>query len=383
MARVSLFIIISLTSAIAIYISTNLLKTSEFQELISRGDRAVQNDNVSLAIEHFSGALALNGQSMVAYLKRGEAYKIGGDLNAALRDTTIAVQLEQTATQPHEQLGDIALELQEFDEADRHYSRYLELDQENPFLLYKLGVARERSGSVSTAIPVIRRALEIKPDFYQARYLLGLCLAEQARFTEARDVLRAVSADQPGFLQARDALINVYFSLGDNRLELQEHDALVALDQGNPRRHVARARAYARSEQLEFGLLTLQRALEASPDSPILIETLAEFYVRFADIRNDQTALSDALKSFNLLDLSVASSRALAYFGKTLLLAGDSTTARYMLELAISRSPVEPEAFLILSLVHEELLDWSEARKSRQKYKILTDSLVASRTTNN
>ena len=383
MARVSLFFVISLTVAVAVYISTNLLKTSDFQELISHGDKAVQENEISLAIEHFSGALALNGQSMVAYRKRGAAYKVGGDLNAALRDTTIAVQLDQTAPQPHEQLGDITLELEHFDEADRHYSRYLNLDQENPFLLYKLGLARERAGNVAPAIPVIRKALKIKPDFYQARYLLGLCLVEQARFIEAREVLLAVIAEQPGFLQARDALVNVYFSLGEGHLELQEHDALVALDLKNPVRHIARARAYARSEQLDFGLLTLQRALAANPDSPILIETLAEFYVRFADIRNDQTALSDALRSFNLVDLSVASSRTLAYFGKALLLAGDSTTARHILGLAISRTPVEPEAFLILSLVEEELLNWSEARKSREKYQILTDSLTASRATNN
>ena len=150
------------------YISISLLETSEFQELISHGDKAIQENKISLAIEHFSGALALNGQSMVAYLKRGAAYKVGGDLNAALRDTTIAVQLDQTAPQPHEQLGDITLELGNFDEADRHYSRYLNLDQENPFLLYKLGLARERSGIVATALPVIRKALKIKPDFFQA-----------------------------------------------------------------------------------------------------------------------------------------------------------------------------------------------------------------------
>ncbi len=372
-----------MTAAIAVYISTTLLKTSEFQELIAHGDRAIQDYDASLAIEHYSGALALNGQSMVAYLKRGAAYKIRGDLNAALRDTTIAVQLDPTATQPHEQLGDVTLELQKFDEADRHYTRYLNIDQENPFLLYKLGLARERSGNVATAIPVIRKALEIKPDFYQARYLLGLCLVEQARFSEASHILRTVTTEQPGFLPAREALANIYFSLGNSRLELQEHDALVALDQKNPNRHIGRARAYARADQLDFGLLTLQRALEANPDSPILIETLAEFYVRFAEIRDDHTALSDALISFNMIDLSTASSRALAYFGKTLLLAGDSTTARHILGLAISRSPVEPEAFLILSLVEEELLNWSEARKSRQKYEILTNSIIASPANNN
>ena len=378
MVRTLLFFIVGSIFAITAYISTSLLRNTEFQELISQGDRALKNEDASLAIEHYSGALALNSQSMVAYLKRGAAYKIRGELLAALRDTTIAVQLDQTAPQPYEQLGDIAGELERYEESDRHYSRYLDLDQENPYLLYKLGLVRERSRNVAMAIPVIRKALKIKPQFYQAKYLLGLCLIEQERFSDARDVLREVTAEQPGFLPARNALVNIYFFLGDSQLELQEHDALVALDQRNPTRHVARARAYARSDQLDFGLLTLQRAVETNPESPILIEALAEFYVKFADTRNDRAALSDALRTFNLIDLSTASSRALAYFGKALFHVGDSTTARYILGLAISRYPVEPEAFLILSLLEEELLNWTEARNFRQNYQILIGSPSAS-----
>ena len=58
----------------------------EFQRLIAAGDAALAADRTFEAIEAFSGALTLKRESMLAYLKRGDAYRRQGELTAALRD---------------------------------------------------------------------------------------------------------------------------------------------------------------------------------------------------------------------------------------------------------------------------------------------------------
>ena len=58
----------------------------EFQRLIAAGDAALAADQTYGAIEAFSGALALKGDSMLAHLKRGDTYRRRGELTAALRD---------------------------------------------------------------------------------------------------------------------------------------------------------------------------------------------------------------------------------------------------------------------------------------------------------
>src|SRR4030095_1338719 len=79
----------------------------EFQRLIAAGDAALAEEQTFLAIESFSGALALKSDFMLAYVKRGDAYRRRGELNAALRDLREATALDPAAPRPVELLGDV------------------------------------------------------------------------------------------------------------------------------------------------------------------------------------------------------------------------------------------------------------------------------------
>ena len=70
---------------------TAIRQDREFQRLIAAGDTALAQDQTFTAIEAFSGALALKGDSMLAYLKRGDTYRRRGELAAALRDLRAGV----------------------------------------------------------------------------------------------------------------------------------------------------------------------------------------------------------------------------------------------------------------------------------------------------
>jgi Flp pilus assembly protein TadD len=108
------------TAVVALTVSVALLavlawqavgRQREYSRLIDEGDRALARDETFLAIEAFSGAVTLRQNSMLAYLKRGEAYRRGGDSRNALRDLRRAAELDSTATRPHELLGDVNVDL--------------------------------------------------------------------------------------------------------------------------------------------------------------------------------------------------------------------------------------------------------------------------------
>jgi len=60
-----------------------LRRDLRFQGLVARGNHALSTDQAVAAIEAFSGAIALKGDSMVAHLRRGEAYRKRGEIEAA------------------------------------------------------------------------------------------------------------------------------------------------------------------------------------------------------------------------------------------------------------------------------------------------------------
>src|SRR5438552_19080993 len=78
----------------------------DYRALLARGDAALRDEQTFGAIEAYSGAIALRQDSMLAYLRRGEAYQRRGDLDAASRDFRKAARLDQTATRPTEEPGD-------------------------------------------------------------------------------------------------------------------------------------------------------------------------------------------------------------------------------------------------------------------------------------
>ena len=117
---------------------TTIRQDREFQRLIAAGDAAVAQDQTFTAIEAFSGALALKGDSMLAYLKRGDTYRRRGELAAALRDLRQASALEPTAPRPVELLGDVNAGMERYERAIEHYRQFIALDDRSPRVLYKL-----------------------------------------------------------------------------------------------------------------------------------------------------------------------------------------------------------------------------------------------------
>src|SRR5438270_6715186 len=78
----------------------------DYRVLVARGDAALRDDQTFAAIEAYSGAIALRPDSMLAYLRRGEAYRRRaerGDLEAAARDLRHASLLDPSATRPLEE----------------------------------------------------------------------------------------------------------------------------------------------------------------------------------------------------------------------------------------------------------------------------------------
>ena len=372
MRRLLLALIVLFVGMVGVFVYTGLTREQEFQRLIAEGDHALRDDQTFLAVEAYSGALALTPDSMVVYLKRGETYRQHGDLPAALRDLSMAARLDPTATRPHERLGDVAYDLKRYDDAVKHYTEYVRLDAGNPRVLYKLALVSERAGLVSRAVPLLRQAIALDVRFSEAHYLLGLCLREQGRLEEARDALQSAVDLSPGFLQARDVLANVHSALGDRRAELRQLDALAALDQDHPERHVTRGLAYARAGQTELAVLALGRAAEEHPDQPQVYAALGKVWIEIAESGDDRVALIKALEALLSVPTTSASSETLTLLGRALALDGDIEGAKVAFRQATDRFPLEPQAFIHLARLEEREQNWDEGRRLRLSYGALT-----------
>jgi len=347
----------------------------EFRRLIAVGDASLARDQTSVAIEAFSGAVALKPDSMLGYLKRGDTYRRTGEFAAALRDLRRAAAIDPTAPRPRELLGDVNMAMGRFERAADDYAGFIAIDDRSPRVLYKLALARYRNGQAAAAIEQLRQALSFDERFVEAHYLLAMCLRERRREADAhRSLVRAITIN-PAFVPARAELADLLLSIGRNREAIQQLEAIAALEPARAERLVEVALAYARAGRPDAAVLTLGRAAEQHPHQACVYTALGRVWLDDAGARTDRVALRKALEALQpVASAEGASGEALALYGRALFLAGDSVGAERVLTQATSRLPVDRETFVVLAAAAQRLAHGDIRRAALSKYAALSPS---------
>ena len=344
----------------------------EYQRLLARGEAALASQQVGIAVEAFSGAIALKPDAMVAYLKRGDAYQRHGDLKAALRDLRAASVLDPTATRPIEQLGDVNVALGRFDRAADRYQAYVAIDDRSPRVLYKLALAQYDGGQAQAAIAPLRRALALDENFAEAHYLLGLCLEARGQRRAALGALERAVAIAPSLLEAREALAAAHRAAGRHGEAARQLEAIAALDRRRPMRLIAVGMEYADAGRTDLAVTTLVRAAERFPTSVDVYSALGEVWLRAAESQDDRVALGKAIEALRTAVVRGGSgARELALYGRALLQAGQTKEALRALREAGGKLPVAPDTLLDLSHAAERAGRLREARDALLQYTTL------------
>jgi tetratricopeptide (TPR) repeat protein len=378
-----LFLLLVVLSLIGLgtAVSYQVARERHYRDLLTRGDIALRDAQTFGAIEAYSGAIALRGDSMLPYLRRGETYQRRGELEAAARDFKTAVMLDPTATRPLDELGDIRYLQQRFGSAGQIYEQYLRLDDRAAHVSYKLALARYRDGNLDGALAALDATLRLSGRLAEAYYLRGLCLRDQHRVADAQQALARAVALSPGSVPAREELADLYASLARRVDELEQLQVLAALDRDRPERQVAVGLAHARwsadpqepasrrAEHADLAVLTLSSALERAPDHPLVYGALGRVWLDIAQARNDLVALNKALEALELIgSTSDATSETLTLYGRALLQNGQVDLAERTLQQATERYPVEPTAFVFYATAAEQQSHWDAARQAWLMY---------------
>ena len=350
----------------------------EYLRLIDQGDEALARGQAFVAIEAYSTAIGLKNGSMLAYLKRGEAHQRRGDtpetLSAALRDLRTADQLQPGATRTLEKLGDVNMQLRRFTNAAENYEAYLLLDDHAAPIFYKLALALHGDGRLTRAIAALQQAVKLNPDFHEAHYVRGLCLKDRQEFAEARAAFERAIAIAPAFIPAREELAELHRLQQRTRNEIEQLDALYALDPNKPERLIAVGRAYLRAGNRDLAVITLGRAAENFKDYPGVYAALGQVWLDAAEERGDPSDLRKALEALAPVAAQpAASSETLGMYGRALVLAGRHAEAEAIFRQASQRFPTDPEVFPDLASVAQHLGHLDEARQALVAYSVLVD----------
>ena len=290
--------------------------------------------------------MALRPESMVAHLRRGDAYRRQGRDAAAARDLNEAVRLSPpTSTAALLALGAFDDARGDAAAAAADYARAVAIDNSDPAMLYRLALARYRTGAAATAIEPLHEALALREAFPEAHYLLAVALRDTGNLDAALSELQRAVHLSPTFIAAREELADLDARRGRAVDEMAQLQALAGLD-GSAARTAAIALAQSRNGDPDGAIATLAAVPAAYAASPDVELALGRVYLAKAERRPDRDAVAAATDAVEkVLSTPDRRSEALALFGRALYLAGDADGALRLLREAVTTAPVDREAF--------------------------------------
>lgn len=343
-----------------------------YRQSILRGELAMGRGDTFTALSAFSDAIRLKPDSMLGYLKRGEARHQRGELDAAADDLAAASAQDPTATRALELRGDVDLARHLPERATEHYASCVKLDDSSPGVLYKLGLARMLAGRHTEAADALTRAVARDDRLTEAHYLLGICLRELQRPADAQRALERAVALAPSSIAAREQLAELYAAAGNRAGLIRQLNALFETD-SRAGRQIALAAAYAQANQPTRAARLLGNAVERFPDHAETYVALGRMWLDAARSGLDSLALDKAIGALQHAASMEPTSEALALLGEARVVAGELPLAERTLQQATEKPPVDRTTFLRLADTAERLGHTRTARAALVDYYSLLD----------
>ena len=187
-----------------VFLYQGTARNSEYRRLIEAGDKVFQQNQIFLAIDAFSGTIALKDNAMLAYPKRSKTNSRRSGLATAYLDLSRANDLAQgTARQ-----GDVSRALGRYQGKAGHDAPYVAL-------------THRRSKRTMRSIPLLNQ---------ETHSLLGITLRDQNRLDDTVDALAKISTLSHGIITAREALSDVFANTGRINLEVKQFEALATCE---------------------------------------------------------------------------------------------------------------------------------------------------------
>jgi tetratricopeptide (TPR) repeat protein len=162
------------------------------------------------AVKALERAVQINPSLHPAWLFLGTAYLETGDAASAVRPLTKALETDGTSVKARRTLADAYLNLERFDEADRHLRRLTELNRNDASAWYALGHSHEAQARLA-----FERLGQLAPESGYEFFLSAEVLETEQKFEQAVSNYRTAFDKQPSLrLEALERIAEIYDHLG-------------------------------------------------------------------------------------------------------------------------------------------------------------------------
>jgi tetratricopeptide (TPR) repeat protein len=250
-----------------------------------RGNIYMELDRPEEAVEECRAALEIDPEYGAAIFTMAQAYRKLKKPEEAAAGFRRLIQLDPKDPKPYVNLGEISLDVRDFDAAISHLEKAIAADREHSAVAHNLlGSAYLEKKMLEPAEREIRRSLEMRPQIPDAHYNLGLLYEEKSDLQRAAEEYRKEIEIHPGAYPAYFNLALLCAKTGDRQGEFEHFKEAVKANPQFARGNLFLAKAYLdRNENFDEAIRLARKGLELEPEAesaPLGHYVLADIYNR-------------------------------------------------------------------------------------------------------
>jgi len=250
-----------------------------------RGHIYMELDRYEEAVGECRAALEIDPEYSAAIFTMAQAYRKLKKFEEAAAGFWRLIQLDPKDPKPYMNLGEISIDVGDFDAAISHLEKAVAADPAHGAVAHNLlGSAYFEKKMFEPAEREIRKSLEMRPQIPDAHYNLGLLYEEKGDLQGAAEEYRKEIEIHPTAYPAYFNLALLCAKTGDRQGEIENFKEAVKANSKFARGYVFLAKAYLdRNENFDEAIRLARKGLELEPEAesaPLGHYVLADIYNR-------------------------------------------------------------------------------------------------------
>jgi tetratricopeptide (TPR) repeat protein len=217
-------------------------------------------------------ALAVTSSNASAHVNVGSYLEKEGKLTEAISHYREALRLEPDFGIAQSHLGSALEKTGQLDEAIYHYDKAIQNGSEPAEWDFNLGNALAKAGKVDRlddAVRYLTRALQVKPDFPEARNALGICYLTKGQLEKAVSEFSEATRLKPDYASAHNNLATTLGELGRTEQAIHEFSEAVRLDPNYVDAHDNLGILFARAGRIPDAIAHFTTALRLNSNDEV------------------------------------------------------------------------------------------------------------------
>jgi tetratricopeptide (TPR) repeat protein len=195
----------------------------------SMGDLLLSREQPDEALKAYGAALKLEPKNGDIYRARARVFLMKNDLPKAEQACQRSIKLLPGVQEAHLMLGGVKERMRKFGEAEKAFRTALALDTNSAEAQFRLGrLLSLHKDMFEESEKHLRRAMELRPDFMDARMALGNAYVIKGRMDDAEVLLKEVIEKQPDNVEAYRQLAHIKKAGGREYDHLEKMKALLS-----------------------------------------------------------------------------------------------------------------------------------------------------------